>query len=256
MIFKIFFISILITTSALAVPALEVRHFLIPDINYQVNQYDAKLIKQFGVNGGDMLCWPSTLAHRLVYLKKQKFPQLKLKPDPVENVVKFTNLCRTSLTGGTSQKRKLPCITQAFREAGYDIFTQWLGVDSTTPEVAIKTSDITEPLQKGLAVILHIGWLRLDKQKMNWLEKGSHSVNAYGFQYDEKKLSLQITNPGVDYSSRSAEKMFDMVRVENSNSLKDANYPEAAKLILVGQGFDHPERRAYIKNIFIFGKAN
>ena len=59
-------------------------------INYQVYQNDSAIQKAFGgKNNGDMLCWPSSLAHRMKYLKAHGFPRLKLSENDVDNVRKF-----------------------------------------------------------------------------------------------------------------------------------------------------------------------
>ena len=218
-------------------------------INYQVYQNDSAIQKAFGgKNNGDMLCWPSSLAHRMKYLKAHGFPRLKLSENDVDNVRKFVSLCRTSLTGGTSQKRKLPCIEQAFKEARYSVKTYSIGSDSLTAKRPVELKDLEESLSSGSGTILHIAWMRKDSVNGKWTEKGSHSLNAYSaIKIDAHRINLEITNPGVDYSMRLDHQMFDTVEVGRSDI--------SPMLELVGSHFRSDSRRALIKNVYVFTAA-
>lgn len=213
---------------------------LTPPIDFQIRQFDPKLKNLFGDDSANMLCWPSSLAHRMAYLKTQmNLTKLKLKSDPVDNVGKFVSLCRTSVNGGTSQKRKLPCIRAAFKEAGYKVDAFSIGPDGENKR-AVEVKDLLENLKTGHSVILHVAWMKGNE------ERGSHSVNAYGFDYNNSwgndRIVLKINNPGEDYAGKPPARMLDDVSVQNTEG----------QLNLTGPGFDRADRRAVIKNIFVF----
>lgn len=216
---------------------------LLPKISFQVRQYDPKLNDYFGPGPAESLCWPSSLAHRMMYLKESKgFTRLKLKAEPSANVFKFATLCRTSKNGGTSQRRKLPCIEHAFREAGYRVKTFAVGPDSATEKRGVQVKDLLQHLRTGHAVILHVAYQKPISGK--WIERGSHSLNAYGFKYrkdwNDQKIELLVANPGVDYSGE--KQMTDLVQLEFDGSA----------LVVKGRGFTDSDRRAILKNIFAF----
>lgn len=231
---------------------------LSPEIDFQVFQYDLSLQNFFKGEAG-MLCWPSSLAHRMIYFAKYHkpaFSRLQLKTKPAENVAKFTSLCRTSPTGGTSQKRKLPCIRQAFAEAQYTVSTLAIGVDSKTHRRAVSIEDLLVHLKNGSGVILHVSWLRFDATKKTWIERGSHSLNAYGFDYmkswGQEKIILKVVNPGMDYSSRANGQMYDQVVVQKITTSPGVSYPAHLNLRLEGPGFDQAQRLAVLRNIYVF----
>lgn len=227
----------------------------------QIYQYDPKLKALFGDKGVNNICWPSSLAHRMSYFQRSqnpKFSNLLLKDDDSLNVQKFVRLCHTSLNGGTSQKRKLPCIREFFRSSGYPGDAYEIGKAASDPRSrrAVTVQDLLEPLRKGYDVILHVGWMKFDPQRHAWIEKGSHSVNAYGFSYNrswgDNRIILQIANPGTDYSPRPADHWYDSIELNKLSREDGASSSLRNHLLLSGPGFSKDGRLAVLEDVFIF----
>jgi hypothetical protein len=229
--------------------------------DFQVYQYDPTLKQIFGSQGGDKLCWPSSLAHRMIYFQRYRvpaFPGLHLNREPIANVQQFVRGCHTSLTDGTSQNRKVPCILEFFRESHYPGMAFLVGRAATDPELhrAVRVEDLRDAIRKDYGVILHVGWFKYDSRRRTWIERGSHSLNAYGYDYDhawgEDHINLRVANPGIDYSSRPSGQMYDTVQVSKLSRESGISYPDRADLVLSGPGFNIPNRMAVLEDIFVF----
>jgi hypothetical protein len=229
--------------------------------DFQIYQYDRQLIKAFGEEGTDHICWPSSLAHRMIYFQRARsasFPELKLDQDPLLNVQKFITACRTSLKGGTSQKRKLPCIRDFIRRSGYSVVAYSIGSASDVRKNrrSVRIEDLLDPIRKDYGVILHVGWYKLDSGKRAWIGRGSHSLNAYGFQYNAhskpNEIKLYVSNPGTDYSARASDQMFDLVEVKPLERESGIVYPGGADLVVTGPGFSREGRLAVLEDVFVF----
>lgn len=215
--------------------------------NFKLSQFDPRLKDLFAPDGDNLLCWPTSLAHRMM-----AFGVAPLKDDGISTVRKLVRLCRTSVTGGTSQKRKLPCIREFLRQAGYKAEAFSIG-PSGQQKRAVTVRDLSEHLSKGYGVILHVGWLKLDSARGAWVERGSHSVNAYGYtKLGEDRLRVRVVNPSSDYSGRSKDALFDEVVVSRLDRLPGIGYPKLVDLVLTGPGFDSSGRLAVVEDVFVF----
>jgi hypothetical protein len=231
-------------------------------VGFQVFQYDPKLKQLFGGRGADSACWPSALAHRMIYFQRYRspaLPKLHLNNEPLSNVEIFARACHTNLNGGgTAQKYKVPCIQEFLRKSGYEGGVYEIGVSSAESEFRrpVRVSDLLEAIRKDAGVILHVGWLRFDSKRHAWVEKGSHSLNAYGFDYNrswnEDRVRLQVSNPSVDYSSRPADQMYDLVELSKLVHQGGVGYPSDLNLAVTGRGFDRDGRLAVLDDIFVF----
>jgi hypothetical protein len=121
---------------------------------------------------------------------------------------------------------------------------------------AVRIEDLRDAIRKDYGVILHVGWFKYDSRRRTWIERGSHSLNAYGFDYDrawgDDHMVLRVSNPGIDYSSRPPGQMYDPVQVSKMVRQSGISYPNRTELVLSGPGFDHPDRMAILEDVFVF----
>ena len=191
----------------------------------------------------------------MIYLKTQRHLRLNsIDPnDPTSAVRKFVGLCRTSAQGGTSQSRKLPCIEEFLSENGFKSNTQTLGAFSQTRGVEI--GDLRNFLKRDAAVILHVAWIKFDSKKNKWISSGSHSLNAYGYDYEKTwgndKIILKVSNPGMNYSGRNGS-MLDSVALSALPQNSDYPLPRFARFRLDGPGFNRPDHIGVLEDIFVF----
>jgi hypothetical protein len=220
---------------------------------FQIHQYDSYFEDRYGKEGANSVCWPSSLAGRMIYFqkyRKQSFPKLALVSDPKSNVPKFIDLCHTQLPkGGTRQEDKVPCILNFIKESGYHGYAYVLGkAASDANRKAITMGELRDLLRQDAGVILHVGWMKYDSGR--WSEKGSHSLNVYGFEYNGSNdhMTLLVSNPMIDYSSRPPGEMFDRIEMQ----APDRNAPPGAQWILSGPGFHPRDRTAVLENVYVF----
>jgi hypothetical protein len=94
---------------------------------FQIYQNDPELKELLEGNGGNNLCFPSALAHRMFYyqnyfhspLKNFSLSEKSGHLDVKAAVRTFARLCHTGFEKGTPQNAKVACITQYFEQKGY-----------------------------------------------------------------------------------------------------------------------------------------
>ncbi len=229
--------------------------------NFEIFQHSEELRNHFGSAGADKLCWPSSLAHRMIYFQRYRnpaYPRLRLQATSAADVAYFARACGTSMAGGTSQKNKIPCILNFFHESDYSGKAFVIGSAATDfpRHRAVVPADLLEPLRKDMGVILHVGWLRYDFARHAWSEKGSHSLNVYGFDYHaewgEKRITLFVANPAVNYSSRAPGHKYDTIELTQLTRQPGVSYPRGTGMVVSGPGFNQKDRLAVLDDIFVF----
>lgn len=177
----------------------------------------------------------------------------------------FVDLCHTDIEHGTPQTEKVACITDYFREHGYQakvfsIGKAARGVDASPGSHneyrPIQIADLRKYLSQDYGVILHVGWLKYNEKKRAWVESGSHSLNAYGYDYDpswgEDKIILKVANPLVNYANRNPNQYFDSVVVSALERRPGVIYPQMTTLQVRGPGFNQNNRLPVLKDLFVF----
>ena len=240
---------------------------------FQIYQNDTQLRELLPAKGGSSLCWPSSVAHRMYYFQKYRHPALSNfslpttsgRLDLAEAVKIFVRLCHTSTSGGTPQSAKIPCIIRYFQENGYHPIAFAVGKSATGVAAStgahnelrpVQISDLRKYIALDYGVILHVGWLKFDPRRKSWVESGSHSLNAYGYDYDKKwgdeRIILKVSNPAINYSARAESVFFDAITVSALNREPGIAYPPMVSLSISGPGFDKPGRLAVINDLFVF----
>jgi hypothetical protein len=244
---------------------------------FQVYQRGPELQDLFPAKGSSNLCWPSSLAHRMFYFQNYVQPPLKNLSLPttaghldVKTAVKtFVQLCHTGVETGTPQAGKVSCISQYFKQNGYNVEAFAIGQAGrysmaaagvagvpTSEYRPVEISDLRKYISQGYAVILHVGWLKFDKRRREWVQSRSHSLNAYGYDYDPSwgtgRIVLKVANPDVDYSSRPTTQYFDSVTVSELRRKPGIRYPAMANLVVRGPGFDNRKRLPVLEDVFVF----
>jgi hypothetical protein len=244
---------------------------------FQVYQKGPELQDLFPARGSSNLCWPSSLAHRMFYDQTYFNPPLKNLSlsttsghlDVKSAVKKFVDLCHTGVESGTPQSGKVSCISQFFKQSGYNVEAFSIGpsaryamavsgqVGGATSEYRpVQVSDLRKYISQDYGVILHVGWLKFNKKKRAWVQSKSHSLNAYGYDYDpswgEGRIVLKVANPDVDYSGRSPSQYFDSVVVSELRRKPGIRYPAMADLVVRGPGFDNRKWIPLLEDVFVF----
>ena len=234
---------------------------------FQIYQYDKNLDEIFQKKNIGSLCWPSSVAHRMMYYQKYHQPPLSdlAIPSISEGVRTFVDLCHTSLSQGTSQNAKIACIVAFLQKHGYQPLAFSIGKASRGVPASpgahnqlrpVQISDFRTYIGLNYGVILHVGWLKFDRRKRAWIESGSHSLNAYGYDYNKNwgddRIVLKVANPGMNYSAKPQPRFFDAVTVSPLIRQAGVRYPEMVTLAIHGPGFDNPNRLAVIDDLFVF----
>jgi len=105
-----------------------------------------------------------------------------------------------------------------------------------------------------------VGWLKFDSIKQAWVESGSHSLNAYGYDYDpswgEDRIILKVANPSINYSKRASPQYppqyYDSVVVSGLNRKPGVRYPSMVNLTVSGPGFNNSKRLPVLEDLFVF----
>lgn len=195
----------------------------------------------------------------MAYFQKYSNPPhsgLALADDLTVAVRKFAELCHTSSTGGTSQRAKVPCIERYLESSGYHGQAFVIGLSAKGSPSSPSIADFRKYLKADYGVILHVGWFKFDPRLRAWRESGSHSLNAYGFDYDhrwgDEKILLKVANPGVNYLARKDKSFFDTVTLSQLKRKPGVKYPSQAKWVVRGPGFANSKRLPILEDVFVF----
>ncbi len=240
---------------------------------FQIYQKDPQLGELLPSNGNSSLCWPSSLAHRMFYFQKyynHPLSNLNLRTksqslDIKSAVQTFVNACHTDIDHGTKQSEKVACITDYFEQHGYHPKVFSIGKASRGVSASsgshneyrqIQISDLRKYISQNYGVILHVGWMKYDSRKHTWVESGSHSLNAYGYDYDpswgEDKIVLKVVNPLIDYSKRDTSEYYDSVTVSALERKPGEIYPEMVGYSIRGPGFNRTDKQPMLEDLFLF----
>jgi hypothetical protein len=131
---------------------------------------------------GNGLCWPSSLAHRILYLKNFRRPPLPKLSVPLvapgkkeisipETVKQMADLCNTDNASGTRQSDKVPCIVRYFKNNGMTASAFIIGPASRGLPASdgshnqlrqVEIEDFRKYIKMDYGIILHVGWLKFN----------------------------------------------------------------------------------------------
>jgi len=242
------------------VPALA-KSTLEQPIGFRISQHDPRLKEIFG-GMGSALCFPTSLAHRVIHqalVRRPALTRLQILPlrlsssDEVliEQVKSFYLSCGTDQNKGTSVPQALGCIRRFFKASGYDPLTEIVGISAVKPKLQRWPSpdDFKTYLEGDPGMIARVGWYTWSSTQKQWVRSGGHYFNVYGYRHEaswsDQKIMLQLVNPDVDYTDRPEGQDFDWVEARMI-SRGDRRY------FLDGVGFERPGRRAIVEDLLVF----
>jgi hypothetical protein len=267
------FLTFILTASILAHSCVSFAESVNHAPPFQIYQNDPDLKELLEGKGGNNLCFPSALAHRIFYDQNYAHPPLKNFSlsttsghlDIKAAVQTFAKLCHTGFVKGTPQNAKVACITQYFEQKGYhpQVFAVGKAARGTPASPGahnefrpVQISDLRKYISQDYGVILHVGWLKFDPIQQAWVESGSHSLNAYGYDYDpswgEDRIVLKVANPSINYSKRASPQYYDSVVISGLNRKPGVRYPSMVNLTVRGPGFDNSKRLPVLEDLFVF----
>lgn len=228
----------------------------------------------FATNGTSQLCFPAALSYSMEYQRSYRQPALSALPDVSESkgasavVRHFTTACKTDKSVGTTVLQGVSCIDEHYKAASLTPHIAVSGVDASWGRFGIypkgveaRTGSITpDGLRKDVdadaGVILLIGFYKYDSETRTYKRERGHFVSLTGYGWDQewgaRELSLQIVNPGVDYSRRGDKDDFDRVRMVKVEKAESRKYPADVDYEVLGKGISDTGLRAFLETAITF----
>lgn len=265
------------TPHEMSAPLTPSRILTDESINFQpgINLYPegAKLTDLFGTKG-NQLCAPTAITNAINFLKYKRnpaFPNLARIPDMdndgVEDTYRdqiryFFQTCQTDREAGTYYQQAIGCMKDFMTVSGYKPWAYIIGPHAQEAPPGYDISSVKVPLAvdyiryyvgNQAAVIMGVGWYKLNTATNIYERIGGHFFNIYGYDYDlawqQDKVIIKSVNSWIDYTGRSAENMYDdvvMTKITNP-----ANYPDGLAYTLSGPGFTFNDFKAVAEDIFV-----
>ena len=226
-----------------------------PGINLYQNSPELKDL--FGTHGSQ-LCGPIAVTHAFNFLKYKRtpsFPNFDLDESYDDQIRYFFSTCKTDRETGTNYLSVVACMQEFMSDSGYTPWTQIVGPHAQ--EAPFKTpltiNHIRTYINARAAVIMRVGWYKLNPVSGIYERTGGHYYNVYGYDYNlswkQDQVILKAVNSLVDYSNRKTDQMFDDVTM---SKIKDTEkYPASVAYTLSGVGFNYVNYKTVAEDIFV-----
>jgi hypothetical protein len=242
--------------------------------NFGVNQNDPALSDLFSKAGLSNLCFPTTLAEDLIFLKgfsNPKFASLQLAGtsqdgktvDPNALIRQLAKDCKTNAETGTFDFDGLNCALALAGNAQlispFDQSPAGLNPPLPIETRQVKIEDIRNTLKRGVPAILEVAWFKFDAPTRTWIRDSGHYVGVYGYDYDnswgENQIQLKIINPEMNYGTSRQYAQFDTVTIERVSPQPGIIYPANRPFIATGSGFGGSTDRGFVGTLLTVDPA-
>jgi hypothetical protein len=236
--------------------------------NFTLDQNDPALSDLFSKAGTSNLCFPTSFAEALIYLKAYSNPMfgnLQLQGmsadgktiDPNALIRQLATACHTDSETGTFDYQALNCTLQLLYQSNYGSGnTQLISpFDLAQPGVpilnrAVTIQDLRNSLSAGRPVILELAWFKFDGPTKSWIRDSGHYVAVFGYDYDkawgENEIQLKVVNPETNYGSSRQYAQFDTITIERYATQPGVVYPPNRAFIASGAGFGGAVLRGFV----------
>jgi hypothetical protein len=233
-------------------------------------------LKDLFTNDQSLLCWPTAMAYQLDYQKNYRRPayeKLRVLTDDVsvkkvsivDQIRYLTNLCGVNTKVGTYPSQATDCISKFYQTSGYQAEISAIGPvvagehfadDVGLFDRAITVSDLRHHLKANSAIIAMVGYYTQSASDSTWHRLSGHFVSIMGYDYKkiwgDKKVSLHMVNPDIDYSRRDPEDRFDLAKVTAISAAEAKDFPAGMTLLVSGNGFDQFPAVGVLERLIVF----
>ena len=213
---------------------------------------------------GSQLCAPIAITHAFNFLKYKHSPafsSLNLTGSYQSQIRSFYQKCGTDKNNGTQYPRALSCMRKFIEDSGYSAWVYMVGPDaSIVPpgsslsdiQRAVSIDDIRYYVSNSAAVIMTIGWYKLNPATRVFERESGHFINIYGYDHQEQDgqnhVTLKVVNSLVNYQGRAPSEMFDTLAMKRVHG---SGIPSGREFELTGNGVNYPGYKSLVEDILI-----
>lgn len=247
--------------------------FFVPPVT--LSGIDNQLPDLIGTQGSQ-LCAPVALTHAFEFLKNHRRPNFPaLNPiadvdgDGVQDTYKdrvryFFTICNTDKQIGTRYRATIACMRQYMSHSVYEPWAYMIGPHAIeapagypieSVQHVLNLNEIRYYVKNQAAVLMGIGWYKINPANGLYERAAGHFFNLYGYEHNtawgEQQMNLSVVNSWMDYRTRPANQNFDRILIRKIQAANPASVPGETAFELVGEGFNFPDYRAFVEDIFV-----